>query len=201
MARRTKDESEQTHAAILDAAIEEFFRRGVARTTLQDIAKTSGYTRGAVYHHFKNKGEIIIRLLESVRLPVETIRKEFAEDNLNDPLGALHRWSKNAIHKLANDERACKVHWIYLRSDGREEMEEVYEAEEEKVCGVSEIITEQLDKARKLGQLRPGVEPRVASAALYALYTGLYYNYLRAGGSKEIPFDLTLDTFFRGLKP
>ncbi|MGE9291473.1 MAG: TetR family transcriptional regulator, partial [Puniceicoccales bacterium] len=111
MARRTKDESEQTHCAILDAAIEEFLQRGVARTTLQDIANASGFTRGAVYHHFKNKGEIIVRLLESVRLPVETIREEFAKLDSTDPLAALHQWCKNAIHNLANDERACKIHW------------------------------------------------------------------------------------------
>lgn len=200
MPRRTKDESEQTHAAILDAAIEEFFRRGVARTTLQDIANASGFTRGAVYHHFKNKGEIIIRLLESVRLPVETIRKEIEEDDPSDPLGALHRWSKNAIHKIAHDERTCKVYWICLRSDARDEMEEVFKAEEEKVCGVSELITEQLEKARKIGQIRPEIDPKEASDALYALYTGLYYNHLRACGNKHVPFDLTFDTFFRGLK-
>lgn len=201
MPRRTKDESEQTHAAILEAAIEEFLRYGVARTTLQGIAESCGVTRGAVYHHFKNKGEIIVRLMESVRLPAETIRKELAEMDLQDPLETLKRWSKSAIHKLANDERACKVHWIYLRCDGREEMEKVQEMEEEKVCSCSEIITEQLQKAQALGQLRPEIEPSEASEALYALFTGLYYNYLRAKGQKSIPFDLTFDTFFRGLKP
>lgn len=64
MARKTKAETEQTYHALLDAAIELFTRQGVARTTLNDIARTAQMTRGAVYWHFENKDAVILALWE-----------------------------------------------------------------------------------------------------------------------------------------
>ena len=55
MARRTKEEALATRHALLDAAERVFGRRGVARTSLVEIAEEAGVTRGAVYWHFKDK--------------------------------------------------------------------------------------------------------------------------------------------------
>ena len=66
MARKTKEEAERTYYQLLDAAIEEFIERGVAQTTLLQIASRAGLTRGAIYWHFKNKDELIMALWEYV---------------------------------------------------------------------------------------------------------------------------------------
>lgn len=66
MARKTKEEAERTYYQLLDAAIEEFIERGVAQTTLLQIATRAGLTRGAIYWHFKNKDELIMALWEYV---------------------------------------------------------------------------------------------------------------------------------------
>ena len=47
MVRRTKEEAQVTRAQILEAAEQAFYERGVARTTLADIATLAGVTRGA----------------------------------------------------------------------------------------------------------------------------------------------------------
>ncbi|MBY0439824.1 MAG: TetR family transcriptional regulator, partial [Burkholderiales bacterium] len=57
MPRRTKDAARATHARILDMAEIEFQRRGVSRTSLTDIARAAGVTRGAVYWHFRDKAD------------------------------------------------------------------------------------------------------------------------------------------------
>ena len=62
MARKTKEEAERTYHLLLDAAIDEFTDRGVAHTTLLQIATRAGLTRGAIYWHFKNKDELIMAL-------------------------------------------------------------------------------------------------------------------------------------------
>ena len=59
MARKTKEEAEKTYHLLLDGATECFTERGVAKTTLNDIAKRVGLTRGAVYWHFENKEQVI----------------------------------------------------------------------------------------------------------------------------------------------
>ncbi len=57
--RRTKEDAQLTREALLDAAEVLFAQRGVSRTSLQEIAKAAGMTRGAVYWHFKDKARAV----------------------------------------------------------------------------------------------------------------------------------------------
>ena len=69
MARKTKEDTQATREGILDAAEACFHEHGVARTTLEMIGARAGYTRGAVYWHFKNKSEVLAAIVERVHLP------------------------------------------------------------------------------------------------------------------------------------
>ncbi|MBV7433637.1 TetR/AcrR family transcriptional regulator [Cardiobacteriaceae bacterium TAE3-ERU3] len=62
--RRTKAEAEQTRQDLLEAALKLFDEQGYEKTTLADIAKAAGVTRGAFYWHFKNKSELFNELSE-----------------------------------------------------------------------------------------------------------------------------------------
>ncbi len=64
MMRRTKEEAEKTRLALLKAALTIFSQKGYAATTLEDVAKESGVTRGAIYWHFGSKAELYSALLE-----------------------------------------------------------------------------------------------------------------------------------------
>ncbi|OKN92428.1 hypothetical protein AM473_004620 [Pseudomonas aeruginosa] len=67
--RRTKEDSEKTRTAILLAAEELFLEKGVSHTSLEQIARAAGVTRGAVYWHFQNKAHLFNEMLNQVRLP------------------------------------------------------------------------------------------------------------------------------------
>lgn len=69
MVRRTKEEAEQTRRAILEAARRCFHARGVSMTNLEHIAQAAGVSRGAVYWHFANKGELIEAMFDDVSIP------------------------------------------------------------------------------------------------------------------------------------
>ena len=73
MARKTKEEALKTREAILDSAIRVFSIRGVSRTTLANIAKEAGVTRGAIYWHFRNKEDLLAALWEQLLLPFQPI--------------------------------------------------------------------------------------------------------------------------------
>jgi AcrR family transcriptional regulator len=55
MARRTKQESEGTKKHILQQARKELAELGYEQLSLETLAEKCGVTRGAIYHHFKNK--------------------------------------------------------------------------------------------------------------------------------------------------
>ena len=64
MARKTKEESQRTRDRILDAAEHVFLSKGVASTTMSDIADHAGVSRGAVYGHYKNKIDVCIAMCD-----------------------------------------------------------------------------------------------------------------------------------------
>jgi len=50
--------AETTHYAILEAAGKMFNLQGYASTSISDITKELGMTKGAIYRHFKNKSDL-----------------------------------------------------------------------------------------------------------------------------------------------
>ena len=59
--RKTKEEAQQTRSNLLNAALNVFYERGVSKASLDEIAKTAGVTRGALYWHFKNKEDLFVK--------------------------------------------------------------------------------------------------------------------------------------------
>jgi AcrR family transcriptional regulator len=64
MARRSKEESEKTRAHILKQARKELADGGYDHLSLEALARDCGVTRGAVYHHFKNKRGLFREIVE-----------------------------------------------------------------------------------------------------------------------------------------
>src|SRR5215467_3934835 len=58
--RRTKQETEQTHARIVEEAAHQFRSRGVKGTGIDDIMRQAGLTHGGFYTHFRNKEALIV---------------------------------------------------------------------------------------------------------------------------------------------
>ncbi len=51
---------------ILDAALNRFVTRGYYSTSVDDIAKDAGVTKGAVYFYFESKGAVLLALLDEI---------------------------------------------------------------------------------------------------------------------------------------
>jgi AcrR family transcriptional regulator len=64
MAKRKS--SEESIESLKSAAVKLFASRGYANTSLEDIAKAAGFTKGAVYYHFKAKENLLLDMLEDI---------------------------------------------------------------------------------------------------------------------------------------
>ncbi|MBC7681851.1 MAG: TetR family transcriptional regulator [Ferruginibacter sp.] len=109
MVRKTKEDAEHTYAALLEAAEQMFFDKGVAHTTLADIASAAGMTRGAIYWHFKDKGALLQALFAQATLPMENMLAEATAYIATDPLGALRHMCLQALITLAGSPRQQRV--------------------------------------------------------------------------------------------
>ena len=108
MVRRTKEDALATRSALLDAAECVFQQRGVAGTSLGDIARAAGLTRGAIYWHFKDKAELFNAMMERVTLPLESDLAGLA-DAPGDPIAQLRRRVRRTVRQIARDERTRRV--------------------------------------------------------------------------------------------
>src|SRR3954471_8217873 len=68
--RRTKQQAANTRATIVEAALRCFDRHGIASSTLEQIACEAGVTKGAVYHHFQGKRDILGVIRDEMSLPL-----------------------------------------------------------------------------------------------------------------------------------
>jgi len=55
---------ELTRNTLIDAAADVFTKRGFHAASLEEIAETAGFTRGAIYKNFENKEELFYAVIE-----------------------------------------------------------------------------------------------------------------------------------------
>ena len=72
-------QSELTRGVLLQGARALFTEKGYANTATEDIVQRAGVTRGALYHHFRDKKELFQAVFEDAeRELVETVRAAVA---------------------------------------------------------------------------------------------------------------------------
>lgn len=177
MARRTKDEAEQTRNTILDAAEDVFCARGVGRASLEEVAQKAGVTRGAVYWHFRDKIALCEGLMQRVFLPQEDILEKLAASASGTPLDDLERACSNALRLMTKDPHRRRVATIFThRCEYVKEMAAIMKRRWQCKDRMLDRSKRLFERAQKLRQLSPTWPPRVAARTLQGLMTGLITN-------------------------
>jgi AcrR family transcriptional regulator len=86
--RTQADRSARTRSALLESAARGLSRYGYGNLILERVASEAGYTRGALYHQFKDKEDLALAVIDWVD---ETWRQEVGRliDQESDPVAAL----------------------------------------------------------------------------------------------------------------
>lgn len=63
---RKTEQSEATRAALLKAARDLFTERGYNATSTEEVVRRARVTRGALYHHFRDKSELFAAVFEDL---------------------------------------------------------------------------------------------------------------------------------------
>src|SRR5690554_2547269 len=177
MARRTKAEAAATRETLIDAAEEMFMEHGVARTSLEQIARHAGMTRGAVYWHFKNKADLFRAMLERVRMPFGELVREIDDPALTEsPLNAIRLACLKGLARL-EQPRYTRVHSILLyRCEFFSDIDPIA-MQEEIACDVEEALLNYFSLAEQRQEL--SVPPEVAAELMNTCHSGLFHDWLR----------------------
>lgn len=173
MVRRTKEEALETRASILDAAEQVFFEKGVSRTSLADIAQAAGVTRGAIYWHFANKGDLFTEMFDRVLLPLDELQAASLDPQEADPLGRLVEICTMCLRDTANDSRRRRVFDIlFLKCEFVEEMGPVMARYQNNMRDALANIAGGLRNAISKGQLPADLDTSRAATLLHAFVGG-----------------------------
>lgn len=96
-----------TPEEIIKKSIQVFRRKGYYRTTMSDLAKETGLTKGAFYHHFENKETVMRKALQATSTWFH--KKIFSiafTPNLSDK-EKLTQMSAIAFRAFTDDEGGC----------------------------------------------------------------------------------------------
>ena len=204
MARRTKEEALQTRNDLIDAAELVFELRGVAGASLQEVAKTAGVTRGAVYWHFRDKVDLFNAMMERITLPLEeSMACAGANARVSDdPLHILRDSLKEALHKTATDEQTRRVFEIATHQvEYNDEMHAVRERHLQVRNDCVKQTAQVLQAAAHKQGLKLAMPFSSAALGMHVIADGLIQNWLLEPGA----FDLqkagrqTIDTYLSGL--
>jgi TetR/AcrR family acrAB operon transcriptional repressor len=177
--RRTKNEAEETRSRILDAAERVFSDHGVSRTSLEDIAKAAGVTRGAIYWHFKDKSDLVAAMVNRVTLPMEAMVARTSDDSIEDPIASLKACAVNALKRTATDPQCQRVFDVVThKCEYLGEMAGVSGRISSIQKGCVDRAEQAIRNAIKRGQLPKSVDPRLAAIGLDALIYGLISSWL-----------------------
>jgi TetR/AcrR family transcriptional regulator, acrAB operon repressor len=173
MVRRTKEEAQETRAGILDAAERVFFEKGVSRTSLSDIAHAAGVTRGAIYWHFANKGDLFTEMFDRVLLPLDELKAASINPEEVDPLGRLVEICTLCLRDTASDPRRRRVFDIlFLKCEFVEEMGPVMARYQNNMREGLGKIEAGLRNAISKGQMPADLDTKLAATMLHAFVGG-----------------------------
>ncbi|HWS74408.1 MAG TPA: TetR/AcrR family transcriptional regulator [Quisquiliibacterium sp.] len=170
MAPRIRD-AEATRARILEAAVQEFARYGLAGARGDRIAERARSSERMVYYYFGSKEGLYREALESVYVSLRQAERSLNLEGL-EPAAALSTfcrfvWRYYLDHPefigLVNAENLQRARHLH-RSARLSEL----------VSPVVELLADLLARGERAGAFRPGVD----AAELYVAIAGLGYFYL-----------------------
>lgn len=126
MARRTKEEALETRNSLIAAALELFCEKGVARTTLTDIARAAGVTRGALYWHFRDKVDLFEAVWERLREPLTELSASSESPTEPQPLLKMRELLILLLETVAESNVHQQIFRLMInRGDLDAEMQEI----------------------------------------------------------------------------
>jgi AcrR family transcriptional regulator len=127
--RTQAERSGATRAALLTAARELFAANGYAGTPREEIVAAAGVTRGALQHHFRDKGSLFLAVYEQVEQELVDSVAKAAMRAGGDPVEELRAGCQAYLDAVLDPavQRICAIDGpAVLASDVRQEITDRY---------------------------------------------------------------------------
>ena len=184
--------SDLTREKLLAAFKASFLKRGFEQTTVQSVLNETGLSKGAMYHHFRSKSEIIEALYEHESR--SAIAKVFTA-----PIGtvsALSRLKSAYLEwtKVVRDPDIARILFeIGPAAIGEQKARDIEDA------ASRQSIRRLLDKAIEARDIAPP-DPDLLISLLNALVAEAALYQLRSGEDAQASLELAIDGMFQAMR-
>ncbi|KQB15906.1 TetR family transcriptional regulator [Rhodobacter capsulatus] len=177
--RRSKADAEQTRLNILDAAERLFCTRGIAQTTLEQIAREAGATRGAFYWYFKDKSDVLSAIYQRYETPqLCRIETAAAGELPDDPLEVLAMTGAEYLAMVESDPVQQRLHLILISGTPGDDAAAWRES---KNAEIYRLLLRLMERARDEGRMNADLTPQEAAVAQMVFMNGLIGEWHRSG--------------------
>jgi len=200
MAGRREQKKKQTRAAILEAALHLFSKKGYENTSIDELALAAGIGKGTVYTYFRSKSEIFLSFCEE---QLDFVSRELAEKS--DPraplLGQLLTLFMGEFQFISRNKEFGRILMREMVFPKDLTVERSRELDNKYIDLLVPIFRE----AQEQGELRTDLELILLTGHFYALYimtvSGWYMGRLLSREDVYMVLESLFEQALQGLAP
>jgi TetR/AcrR family acrAB operon transcriptional repressor len=203
LARKTKEEAQETREKLLGSALEVMSERPFSKVSMSDIAERVGLSKGALYWHFKNKNDLLVHLLEYLFSGVE--RELYKDYDPPKTFLDLRHFFKRKLEITMNSGKIQKMNKLFHRRlewpDGL--CERVIDTVRGMQLKENAVVTRIITRSRERGEIESEYSPEEISVLLSAMMHGFFFIQIHDIYMVDLPkyVDFFFDMLEKALEP
>jgi TetR/AcrR family fatty acid metabolism transcriptional regulator len=183
-------------ARILQAAVKVFARKGYFAARVSEIARRAGVADGTIYHYFRNKEDILVRLFDEVMAAhLQAAREEMKA--AAGPAARLLRLAEHHLRALGENRDLAVVFQVELRQSTR--FMERFTASW--LQDYFQLLYAVIEEGQRAGVFRPELPKKLVAKAVFGALDEMVTSFVLSGkdydlGELAAP---VVDLFLRGV--
>jgi len=176
---------DDTKELIIDEAFKLFLNHSYEAVSISDISKAIGFTKGALYHHFKNKEDLFKSVVDKYLVLPEVVA-DIETISLFDFIQSSTALSESIIKKLSSSSLVfMPINYMSLFTDSFRHYPGYAESKGAFINNEIEKTKRVLENAIKSGEIRNDINPALIATNFFSIHMGLAGNLVRNNSLDE----------------
>jgi len=177
--RITEDKWNETHQTILNTAQQLFAVKGYNGTSMNDIVKESGVSKGAIYNHFESKERLFLSLMEvQTQVGFSQLEATFSDDDtsvdkLKKILAVTFSGSVSCPREL------CMMQTEFMVSASR--IESIVPELQKRYRMIRDFMVAIIEDGKRRGEIKEELDSESIVTLVFATLDGLGFQYSTLG--------------------
>jgi TetR/AcrR family transcriptional regulator, transcriptional repressor for nem operon len=165
-----------TKEFIIDQAYRLFLSRSYEAVSISDISKAIGFTKGALYHHFKNKEDLFKAVIDKY-LPIEKYFAPHKEVTFIEFIEISIKSADDIVNSIfRNGPGFIPLTYLALYIDAFRHYPEFAKEKDRLVQGELEKIKSIIIKSIEKGEIRKDLDPDIMAMNFFSIALGMAGN-------------------------